>query len=99
MIALLVAPLLLFVKREYRVLVFICYLGSIIPDVIDLGVFRVLQFGSFRIFPWHYLPVYRFFNDLYTNSLINMMFNILIVVICVGAVIIKRKQLNGILRR
>ena len=96
-IALLIAPLMLFVKKKYRILVFICYLGSIMPDVIDLGVLRVLQFGSFRIFPWHYHSVYHFVNNLYTNSMVNMMFDISIIAICAGVMFFKRKQLSYML--
>ncbi|MCL1919306.1 MAG: hypothetical protein FWG14_13605 [Peptococcaceae bacterium] len=95
-IVLLMTSLFFFVKREYKVLVFSCYLGGIIPDVIDLGVFRVLRFGSFKIFPWHYTSVFNFLNELYPHALVNISFNVLSVAACAGIVFFNRKRVRTI---
>ena len=95
-IALLIASLLFCVKSRYKILVFFCYLGGIIPDVTDLGVFRVLHFGSFKIFPWHYTSVFNILNKLYTDDSVNILFNVLVAVACAGVVFFKRKKLRTI---
>ena len=98
-VSLLIAALLFLVKKEYRTLILFCYLGSITPDVIDLGIFRVLRLGSLRIFPWHFLSVYNFLNEIFTNSRVNMIFNMVPVLACLGIVFFKRKRLKSILNK
>jgi len=89
-IALLIPTLLIpFVKRKYWMLILICYLGSILPDVIDLGFFRVLGFGAFRIFPWHFVRVYNFLDAIYTSRLVNALFDALVIFACVFLVVWK----------
>ena len=98
-IALLIPALLIpFVKKKYLTLIFICYLGSILPDVIDLGVFRVLGFGAFRIFPWHFIEVYDFLNTIYTNQFINVLLDVLAVLFCFVLIWGKRKDARLMLR-
>ncbi|MDR2736765.1 MAG: hypothetical protein LBB49_04305 [Gracilibacteraceae bacterium] len=92
-IALLAVFLLFCVKSRYRILVFSCYMGGVIPDIIDLGVFRVLHINSFKIFPWHFTSVFDILNELYTNASVNMLFNVWIFAACIGIVIWKRKRL------
>jgi len=92
-IALLIPALFIpFVKEKYLILILICYLGSILPDVIDLGVFRVLGFGAFRIFPWHLIEVDSFLNSIYTNQFINVLFDVLAVLACFVLILSKRKD-------
>jgi len=98
-IALLIPVLLLpFVKKKYLVLVIVCYLGSILPDVIDLGVFRILGFGTFRIFPWHFVEVYIFLNAIYINEFINVLFDALVILACLAIILWKRKDAQLMLR-
>ncbi|MCL1792140.1 MAG: hypothetical protein FWG40_12520 [Peptococcaceae bacterium] len=93
-IALLAVSLLFCLKSRYRILVFSCYLGSITPDVIDLGVFRAFHFSRLKIFPWHYTSVFNVLNELYTDASVNMLFNVWIFAICMGIVFFKRKRLR-----
>jgi len=82
-ITLLISALLIpFVKKKYLTLILICCLGSILPDVIDLGVFRILGFGAFRIFPWHFIEVYNFLNTIYANQSVNVLFDVLALLAC-----------------
>ncbi|MCL1831733.1 MAG: hypothetical protein FWG45_02330 [Oscillospiraceae bacterium] len=42
-------------KRIDVILMLSGYTGGLLPDIIDLGVFRVLGLGAFKFFPWHYI--------------------------------------------
>jgi len=98
-IALLIpALLILFVKKKYLILILTCYLGSVLPDVLDLGVFRVLGFGAFRMFPWHFIGVYNFLNAIYTDQFINVLFDVLAVLVCFVLLFWKRKDVQLMLR-
>jgi len=99
LIALLIPALLIpFIKRKYLILVLTCYLGSIFPDLIDLGVFRLLGLGTFRIFPWHLVEVYFFLDAIYTNHFVNVLFDIMAATACFALVFWKRKGLQLMLR-
>ena len=87
-----------FVKKKYLPLMLVCYLGSILPDVIDLGIFRVLGFGAFRIFPWHFFEVYHFLEAIYTSQFINILFDALLVFTCFILIFWKRKDVQLMLR-
>ena len=92
-IALLIPALLIpFVKKKYLTLLIVCYFGSILPDVIDLGIFRILGFGEFRIFPWHFIEIYSVLNTIYTNQFINVLFDILVFLTCFVLILWKRKD-------
>jgi len=91
--------ILLLIKRKYRILILFCWLGAVMSDIIDLGLFRLLQLGRFRIFPWHYDPVYHFLNTMYKSSFMNMMFDIGLLALCVILVLLNRKTTLRILKR
>ncbi|MCL2825644.1 MAG: hypothetical protein FWD57_16750 [Polyangiaceae bacterium] len=97
-VALFVPMLVLpFVKRKYLILVLVCYGGSILPDVIDLGVFRFLGIGAFRIFPWHFAVVYNALNSVWTNRHVNVLFDLAALLICVALVLWKRRDAQRML--
>jgi len=85
--------LILLIKKPYRVLAVFCYFGSIIPDVIDMGILRVLRSDGLRIFPWHLKKEFIFYEAIYTNTLMNVTFSIVVILACAAIIYLKRKDL------
>jgi len=92
-IALLLFSLIFFTDKKYRKLFALCYVGSILPDIIDLGIFRVLPVGNFKIFPWHFKAVFDLLDRTYSSGFVNMAANIIVILTCITIfLIIKLKQ-------
>ena len=75
-------------KPKNRFLVLVCYLGSIFPDLIDLGpavINKSLGWSlpTVKIFPWHW-P--RYSGSIYDNSrsLESLIFHIVVVALSIG---------------
>jgi len=96
-LALAIAFLIFFIKKPYRILAVSCYLGSVIPDVIDMGIFRVLRSDGFRIFPWHLKKEFKFYEAIYTNTLMNVTFSIIVILACAAIIYLKRKDLANMI--
>jgi hypothetical protein len=89
-IALLLFSLIFFTDKKHRKLFAFCYAGSILPDIIDLGIFRVLPVGNFKIFPWHFKAVFDLLDRTYTSDLVNMTANVIVILTCVTIFLINK---------
>jgi hypothetical protein len=83
---------IIFVKREFVPPVFFCFLGGILPDLIDKGFFRILKMNNLKLFPWHWTDVINFFYKRYSaHTWMFMTFNILAIVASVCLLLMNRK--------
>ncbi|HHV30617.1 hypothetical protein [Acetivibrio mesophilus] len=83
---------IIFVKRELRNSVFFCFLGGVLPDLIDKGLFRVLRMNSIKLFPWHWANVINFFYKWYFNhAWLFSICNALAIIVSVGLLLINRR--------
>jgi len=82
---------ILFIKREYITTVGLCFLGGVLPDLIDKGLFRILRIRSFKLFPWHWPNVINYFYKWYIHASLFKIFNILALLVSVILLWINRE--------
>jgi len=82
---------IIFVRREFLTPVFFCFLGGVLPDLIDKGFFRVLRI-NIKLFPWHWTNVINFFYKWYFNhTWLFITSNILAIVVSICLLWINRR--------
>jgi len=59
-----------FAKQEHRLLIAVCFLGAVFPDLVDLGPAIACKYlgcsaPTLKIFPWHW---YRYSGSIYDDS-------------------------------
>jgi hypothetical protein len=90
---------LFFVRKQYILLILVCFAGSIFPDIIDLapsiadkhlGV--TIQQLPFRVFPWH---LKKYSGSIYDGSrwYESTLYHSAFTVLCLSVLYLKRKNL------
>lgn len=83
---------IIFVKREFLTSVFFCFLGGILPDLIDKAFFSIIGMSNFKIFPWHWPTTINFFYKWYFyNNWIFKPFNILVLIVSISLLLLNQK--------
>ena len=74
----------MFMKKKYISSLLFCFLGGVLPDLIDKAFFPIVGLGHFKIFPWHWATTINFFYNQYFNlfnqsiNIVFKIFNILV---------------------
>jgi hypothetical protein len=82
---------IIFVKREFRIPVFFCFLGGALPDLVDKGLFRVLRMNNIKLFPWHWSNVINFFYKWYKHPWLFTIGNVLTIAVSLFLLWVNRK--------
>ncbi len=83
---------IIFIRSKLLTPAFLCFLGGILPDLIDKGVFQILRMNNLKLFPWHWADVINFFYKWYfAYTWLFVTFNILAIVVSMCLLLVNRK--------
>lgn len=85
---------IIFIKKKYRILTLSCICGSILPDIIDKFIVKIVLNSKNYLFPWHDSEVVNKFYKIYIKFIsveYYGLMNILITLIFLGVIIFYRK--------
>ncbi|MBZ9634876.1 hypothetical protein [Clostridium sp. FP1] len=88
---------MLFVKKEYVFSVSFCFLGGVLPDLIDKAFFPIIGLRNLKIFPWHWATTINVFYNQYSKlsyqsiNIVFKMFNILVIIVSLCLLLINVK--------
>lgn len=86
---------IIFIKKKYRILTLSCICGSILPDIIDKFILKIVLNSNTYLFPWHNSEIVNKFYQIYIKFISVEYYgvmNILITVIFFGVIIFHRKM-------
>ena len=89
-----------FIKKKCLSAVSLCFLGGILPDLIDKGLLSIIGANNLKVFPWHWYNVINFFYKWYFDYIEYFYaFNIIVISLSVLILIFNRKFIfNHMLR-
>lgn len=85
---------ILFVKKEYVYSILFCFLGGVLPDLIDKALLPIIGLRQLDIFPFHWANIINFFYKWYTFQMFEV-FNILAMLVSLILLVINIKFITN----
>jgi hypothetical protein len=81
---------MILVNKRYITSVLFCFLGGVLPDLIDKAFFPIIGLRYLKVFPWHWSAIINFFYKWYTPSMFKV-FNILAIIVSFALLLVNVK--------